>query len=358
MKSEIELILLGSLAKRTEDEENRFQELISQKQDWAFITGELIRHRLNGNFLSSITKEQSRYMVSKVWATFKLLSDCYQACNLLNLKFFEELISKTDAAGIKIAGLKGIVYNASIYPLNARKSNDLDVLVKEKDLKIFDAIMRDMGFIQSLDGGRTEASRREKMIQLMNYHDLVPYFKRVELPYFEAYRVDVNFHFDSKDHDITEAILEDGLQDYSGNGFTVRGLNKHTHLLHLCVHFYREASNAIWTSTARDVDLYKIVDVENTMRSESEEDLLKWCEYVDKYDLRKQCYFTLYYLNRFYPKPFYEVLMERIRPDDVDYLDKVNVAGGETRDRGVDFFEKTFDMNYGKSFQKDLTKVF
>lgn len=50
MKKEIELILLGCIAKRNEKEEERFSNLLECSEDWAFITGELIRHRLNGIF--------------------------------------------------------------------------------------------------------------------------------------------------------------------------------------------------------------------------------------------------------------------------------------------------------------------
>lgn len=52
-----------------------------------------------------------------------------------------------------------------------------------------------------------------------------------------------------------------------------------------------KASDSLWTSLARDADLYKLVDVENTMRTFSEEKLIEWCDLVEKYDLNKQCYF-------------------------------------------------------------------
>lgn len=358
MKKEVELILLGSIIKRTEAEQKRLNELFPQKMDWAFITGELIRHRLNGNFLCSISEEQSDYIITKVKNTFTLLSDCYEAANIENMRFLEDFFKKTGDAGISIAGLKGVVFNTSIYSLKARKSNDMDLLVMESDLKTFDSIIRDFGFIQSSDGGKTEASRRDKMIQRMNYHDLVPYYKYIGLPYQPYLKVDVNFHFDSKEHDITKAIIEEGLVNYQGNGFSIKGLNPYTHILHLCVHFCREATDSLWTSIARDVELYKIIDIENTLRMRSREELFIWCKYVDKFGLNKQCYFTLFYLNKFFPKSLYVELMEKIQPSDIEYLNKVHVAGGGLKERNEDFFDRTFDMNYGKSFaHRDTSRV-
>lgn len=151
-----------------------------------WITGQLIRHRLNGNFYSGMSASQRNYIVNKVRQAFDLMSCCYEAANKENLIFFQTLNEKCNKAGIVTAGLKGVVFNTYMYPLGARRSNDMDILVAEEDLKVFDSVMRELGFIQSLDGGRTEASRREKMIQIMNYHDLVPYFKRIELPYLDC----------------------------------------------------------------------------------------------------------------------------------------------------------------------------
>lgn len=359
MRSEIELILLGCLANRTQEEEERFDELLKARQDWAFITGELIRHRVNGNFYVGLNKEQRGYIVHKVKQCFNLLCNVYEAANKVNLEFSQTMIAKMNEAGIVTAGLKGMVFNTTLYPLGARRSNDIDILVAEDDLRVFDNVMRELGFIQSMDGGRTEASKKEKLIQRMNYHDLVPYFKRIELPYQDALKVDVNFHFDTKDHDITRAILDEGVQQYTGNGFSIQGLKWTTHLAHLCVHFYREASDSVWTSMARDADLYKLVDVQNSLRMFSDEQLLEWCDTVNKFELNKQCYFTIHYLNLFYPAPIYEKIMEKIKPDDLDFLTAVTVSGGDVQRRERDFFEQTFDMNYGRDFtERNFTKAF
>ena len=82
-------------------------------------------------------------------------------------------------------------------------------------------------------------------------------------------KVDVNFHFDSKEHDITEEVLKYGIVEYKGNGFGVEGLDWKTHLLHLCVHYYREATGDIWKRNKRNLDLYKLDPDFLTMFSEA-----------------------------------------------------------------------------------------
>lgn len=349
MKKEQKIVLLGSLVKQTEEEKKEFLELFYSNLDWSYIVGELIRHRLNGNFFAYLTDEQKKYMFGKIRSTFSLLCYIYEACNKTMLSFAQQLFEETNKADIKVAGLKGLVFNTSIYSLRARKSNDIDILVAEEDLSKFDEIMRKLGFIQSNDGGKTEASRKEKLIQLMNYHDLVPYCKTLDFPYLNRIELDVNFHFDSKDHEITREILNEGLQWYEGNGYRIQGLKWTTHLAFLCTHFYREASNSIWTKDARDVDLYKLIDIENTFRTFTEDQMFEWLDTIRKFDLQRQCYFTLFYLNKFYPKSLYERLMQKIKPENDEFVNQVLINGSnEIIERKVDFFEQTFDMHFGK----------
>ncbi len=348
MKNEIKTILLG-VVKRTSYEEECFNKNFYSNLDWAWITGQLIRHRLNGNFFLGLDYEKKIYIFGKICVTFGLLCNIYEACNKVMLSFAEQLFEETNKANIKVAGLKGLVFNTSIYNLRARKSNDVDILVAEEDLPKFDEIMRKLGFIQSNDGGKTEATRKEKLIQLMNYHDLVPYCKSLDFPYLNRIELDVNFHFDSKDHEITKEILDEGLQWYEGNGYRIQGLKWTTHLAFLCTHFYREASNSIWTKDARDVDLYKLVDIENTFRTFTDEQMFEWLDTIRKFDLQRQCYFTLFYLNKFYPNPLYEKLMQEIKPENDDFVNQVLINGSnEIVERKVDFFEQTFDMHFGK----------
>ena len=349
MTKETEVLLKGVIVKRTKEEEEFFNNNLRTKLDWAWITGELVRHRLNGNFFAYLSDENKKYIYGKIRSTFNLLCNTYELCNKELLAFSEKLFEETNKANIKIAGLKGMVFNTSIYSLKVRKSNDLDVLVAEKDLAVFDDVMRKLGFIQSLDNGKTEATRKEKLIQLMNYHDLVPYVKRIDLPYQETIEVDVNFHFDSKEHEITEEILEEGLNWYEGNGYRIQGLKWTTHLAFLCTHFYREASNSIWTEEARDVDLYKLVDIENTFRTFTAEQMFEWLDTIRKFDLQRQCYFTLFYLNKFYPNKLYEDLMKEIKPENDDFVNQIfSNDKKEVIERKINFFEQTFDMHFGK----------
>lgn len=312
MRAEEKVILLGVLSKRSVEEEELLSELLMKNLDWAWITGTLIRHRINGNFLQGLGEKYHKVINPKILSAFTILSRMYKAINIQNLNMCEEIFSNAKKCNLRIVGLKGVVFNTSLYSLNTRMSNDIDILVAEKDIKQFDVMMRGLGFIQSLDGGDSEATRKQKLIQIMNYHDLVPYYKRVNAMCMDKIKVDVNFHFDSKEHDITEDIINYGTVEYKGNGFCVEGLEWETHLLHLCVHYYRESIGKMWKKGNRYLDLYKLVDIENTLRTINDSQLKYLYEVVDKFGLHNAYYYTIHNLNEFYPSSRYRKVMETV----------------------------------------------
>lgn len=75
MRDEIKLILLGCLANRNEKENERLNKLLVSSEDWAFIIGELIRHRINGNFYRSLLPEQKKYIIGNVSQTLSLMRE-------------------------------------------------------------------------------------------------------------------------------------------------------------------------------------------------------------------------------------------------------------------------------------------
>lgn len=50
MEKEIRIILLGCLCSRTVVEEQQLDNLLTEKIDWIWIVGQLLRHRLDGYF--------------------------------------------------------------------------------------------------------------------------------------------------------------------------------------------------------------------------------------------------------------------------------------------------------------------
>lgn len=352
-RMENDVILLGVLKKRTQEEEERLSNIIKNNQiDWSYVAGQLVHHRLTGYFYNFIGQELMNFILPEFRSTMRLLVN---AQKLLAQNLYTEIkpvLMELEKEHIRYAGLKGMVYGMTIYPMGSRRSNDCDILVVEEDLEKLDQILRGFGYIQSSDYGKTEATKKEKLIQRMNYHDLIPYFKNTDLVLQNYIKIDINFHIDSKDNDITKDIYELGTEIYEKDGYFIRGLNPVTHFLHLCIHFYREGSNTLWTCARRDVLLYKLVDIINTLRDMEYDQLLECIEVSKKFNLEKAVYFTLYYINQFYGDKICEKLISLLKVSDPEFINRIVVEGRErVLEREISFYDKAFDLKFNYDFR-------
>lgn len=356
MRKEDELILLTCAINKNK-EEKRIEEILSAPVDWGYIIGQLIHHRLTGYFMKGLPEECNRFLFKEVKKQLDLIVKLNYVMTRDNMDYMQKIFDEFEAEHITYAGLKGVVFNSSLYQLGMRRSNDIDILVPETDLKAVDTILRKEGFIQAMNSGKGEASKKDKIIQRLHHHDLIPYYKKNEdkgsdlLAYF---KIDINFRIDDgKDkEELTDEILKDGTVIYENNGYRIRGLCWERNLLHLCIHFSREASHSLWVSDKRDCMIYKIIDIENTIRSIGYDKMEKWVDTVKCFNCDKEIYFTFYYLNKFYPNALYEKIMNTVESAK-EGIDEILVLGTEeVVKRKRSFVESAFDLTYCIDFSK------
>lgn len=340
MKAEHQLLLSVPLVNKTDEEQDNVKALLDERIDWCEVSGQLINHRLGGYFYYGLTGEQRWKLPSELYKMLKILIKAQEDIMRNRLEEFRIIQRALDENNIRYAALKGLIFVSDFYELGARRSSDLDIMVLEVDLKKLDSVLRSLGYIQSLlpNGELVEASKKDKLIQIMNYHDLVPYVKKVNS---DLLRLDINFKFDSSKNLIDNEIYEYGTHVYNNNGYSVRGLPFYTHLLFLCIHFYREGTNSLRTSIRRDILLYKIIDIVNFIRAHKDEfDVDEFCRLIDRFKLGKKCYYTFSILNQFYQDPIFEQIMSFTQPEDLSFMNEIFIEG-ENRvvQRNSSFFD-------------------
>jgi len=163
----------------------------------------------------------------------------------------------------KYAMLKGSVL-CGLYPAGCRTSNDIDLLVRPKDVTAIGDALHKAGFRQgSIKNGEfIPASRREIITSKMMRGETVPYILEVNLPYMRYLEVDINFSLDYKNGD--EKTVDDLLtraEAVEVNGTSVMTLNEYDFFIHLCAHLYKEATTLPWVKMKRDMTLYKFCDI-------------------------------------------------------------------------------------------------
>lgn len=300
MKKEYKLILLSTLINKNSVENEEIDKILADNIDWVEVAGILLNHRLGGYFYNGLTEDQLSKLPKELRKNRQMLIKG-QIANQKNLdEYINELFETLENQEIRYAGLKGVFFGASIYPIGIRRSNDIDLLVLERDLQKLDVLMRKIGYIQSLlpEGRLVEATKKEKLIQRLNYHDLVPYIKNTNDGIIE---VDINFLFDGKENQIDQLIFEKGTFVYGGENYSFRGLGIISNLAFLITHFFREATEELWIKNKRNYTLYKIVDIVNLIRFYKKELML--CDVVDtikELNLEQKTLFTFYTINRFF----------------------------------------------------------
>ncbi len=344
MKKEHELILKVVIKKKSKEDIAQINELLNESLDWCEIAGQVVNHRLGGYFYNGLTAEQRKAMPKEFEKLMQIVIKAQEAQLKERVEEFSRVANLLEENKVRYCGLKGIAFCADFYSLKDRRSNDVDILVHEDDLNKLDALLRSLGYLQSnlKNGVIEEATKKEKLIQRMNYHDLVPYVKELSNGIME---IDINFQFDSKDHEIDDEIFEYGTKMYSHNGVSVRGLPVYTHLLFLCIHFHREATNSLWVNNRSDVLLYKIVDIVNCIKAHEDEfDVKEWCELVEKFELEQKCYYTFATLSSFYSDKIIEDVVRKLKPKDISFMDEIFVEGeNRTELRDVDFYNVAFN---------------
>lgn len=326
-KREYELIMNAVLINKDESEIKHIDELLTGPIDWIEVAGQLFNNRLAGYFFYGLNNRQLKALPSELREVLNLLVLIQKKETTEKLEAIAPVLDELENCDVHYSALKGMQFNASMYNIGARRSNDIDVLVYENDLDEFDRIMRKFGFIQTFnkEGELVESSRKEKLIQRMNYHDLVPYvLKNDDI----CLVIDVNFLYDSKENLIDKRIFDYGTRTYDNGSFSTRGLHIYTNLAFLCIHFHREGTNSLWTEYNRDMSLYKIVDIMNTIRKYKHDIVIdEWICLVKDFKLEKKCYYTFNILSQFYNDDFVSEVERKLRPEDIHFIDEIAVEG-------------------------------
>ena len=344
MKKEHEFVLKASLIDKNEKDINEINSLLDEELDWVEVAGIMLNHRLGGYVIKGLDKEQKEKMPKEVSKALGFLVKAQKEQFKENIEELRKVNVALLGDDIRFAALKGAFFGCEMYEKGTRGSNDIDLLVYEEDLDKLDVCLRNMGYIQSnmTNGEFVEATKKEKIIQRMNYHDLVPYVKPSSDGIFE---LDINFLFDGKTNLVDKDVYDMGTKIYKGD-YEIVGLNYYTNMAFLCCHFYREASDTIWTSGGRDVTLYKIVDMMNYIRHYREHlDYEELVNIIKILHIEKKAYFTFKIMTEFYDDKFLVAMLEKLSKYETedDEMKKIYDSKNKTTIcRNETFYEKAF----------------
>lgn len=202
----------------------------------------------------------------------------------------------------KYAMLKGAVL-CGLYPSGYRTSNDIDLLVRAKDVTEIGTTLSLAGFRQGniKNGEFIPATRKEIIESKMMRGETVPYILEVNLPYMKYLEVDINFSLDYKNGDdtIVDKIISDATE-YIVEDIPVMSLNRFDFFIHLCSHLYKEATTLPWVKMKRDMTLYKFADIYYLLKDFTPEAIRDLFARAKELGMGDVCAFALIWTNELF----------------------------------------------------------
>ncbi|MFF2483001.1 nucleotidyltransferase family protein [Paenibacillus sp. NPDC058071] len=357
MLKEHELVL--KLADFRSPDCERINELMQGQLDWSLVLGLLAYNRMGG--VAHYVLRANNIPIPNGFFEFSLFlqHDIMKLRTLAYRKTVAELSAVFNESGLPHAFLKGSVLSNIVYPLGCRVSNDIDILMSNKDLTEVGKVLQKEGFIQGTfnkkDATIVPASRMEIIHARMNFGEVKKYMKTCDMPGLELIEVDINFSLDWTPQGTQQAVetfLQSAEKYQFNNEEYTYSLPKEYFLAHLCVHLFKEAIVMNWIETQRDLGLYKFADIYAFLTDPHIlVDSRKLIEIARANHIEKECYYALYNTSLLFPslngsEQFGEML-DGLRPLDLAYLDEViDPTDSSIKykwSRG--FLERFFDMN-------------
>ncbi|MBP2245833.1 nucleotidyltransferase family protein [Paenibacillus xylanexedens] len=303
---------------------------IGEISDWDLLLDIINHHRIGGIVYSVLVDSQ---LLDLADSSFKSkLSMVFENNKTKNddlTKILKHLGSEIENESYNYAFLKGSYLIPKLYAKGQRISNDIDILISQKDIDKIDVYLKKMNFVQKVyrdKAGWVEPTRKEKIFARMNYGELLPYFRDYGLKGIETAIVDVNISLDFQakyNLSLVDRMLENTFS-YDINGTSLCTLNREDFLIHLCAHLFKEATIYDWVKENRDTHLYKYCDIYAFLLEVEEDFFEKFNNKVLEYGLEKECYFTLINSIKLFPylakRKGINILLENIKPNDLNYF--------------------------------------
>jgi len=261
---------------------------------------------------------------------------------------------------IPYAVVKGAVLSKMAYgDIYHRKSSDIDILIRHKDIDIIKQIMLENNFIQGYltNEGLIPYTRSELVFQTANSHQMAPFIKKTNNPLHPYVNVDINFDIiwgESKLKSDMDYVLSH-IDFIEICGITVNKLSPEMEFIALCLHHYKDM-NSIYMLSRGSLTKDLFDDIYNYLKNVklNKENLLKLCNYLN---IIKYVYYCIYYTNKLFNDSFFYEYIELLYIDGVeDILNTYGLAYNEIKEWDFSFHDRLHNLNINDYFNTHLSK--
>lgn len=264
-----------------------------------------------------------------------------------------EILAAFEREGLRPVVRKGSYLAEYIYPDSAmRYMEDMDLYVGADESEQVTRTLERLGYRQggdSRDRRTVEPVNREtEVFWQLNVSALPPYLRPTSDPYVEMFSIDLR-------RDLMEPASGKSVpaEDFRERARRVPLAGEHAWvpsdedvLLDLGVHLTREATTISSIRSNKDLCLIRFLDL--TLWYERVSDTLNHLgvvELAERYRVADELYYALHFADLLYPGVLDADLLNRLRPDDLSYLDSYGALDGHPSKWPVSFTDRVFDRH-------------
>ena len=339
-----------------EPQSERLKEIVENEDlNWAEVVYQAITHRtlnmiyynLDKYNLFGLREPEFKRLCKSQW-------NVYGQRNKFYLDRLAEIMERFEKVNLVVPILKGNLLASVVYPaIEARIFNDLDLIMQLSDVNVLTKELESLGYIQGDFDEKTnvitESSRKVKILQQMNSHEIQEFLKNSDNEFAKVIEVDVNHDILWKGNCPYKVDTRDLIKravPIEVNGVKAYMLDYIDNIIQLSCHLYKEATLMIYIDGIKDLKIYKFSDL--YMYIKKFFDKIDWellVERVKSYNLDKVVYYNFYYIELMFGEIIPSFVNDALKPDDLTYLDEYAVESQEPSIWQFDFFTRLFDVN-------------
>jgi len=331
--------------------ETELEALLSKNLNWIDIYRMAIKNKVLNLMWYNLSKMgYENYIPSNLE---RIAYFSYLGTKKRNKAYLEELkriITIMNINGTSCVPLKGAYLIKHLYKdLGIRTINDIDCLIRHRDIGKVLSIMNKQGYIEGEYDNKTNSikpvSRGKKILWNMKMNNLLPLVKISKSKYVKISEFDFCFSLDLDIKKEPVDIMISRTITEGNDGFNY--LKPSDCFLHLCCHLYKEATNSMWVMIEKDLNLIKFCDIREFVIQKMDESALEESvQFAKEYGLERAIYFTLYYLNEIYADGYENKIMNKLDLDNNSFL---NTYGERDFGKGIiwkkSFWQRMFSDN-------------
>ena len=232
-KLEKELLILSARCDFTEEDSQRFKELLCSDLDWGYILINVLHNRIGCMLYSHIVENKYvLYIQDRIYLILRSYYSYFKRRQILSRNELNELTAALNKNEIPYVLLKGFALCDRAYPNEKnyyRECGDFDFLIKESDVRRFKEVIINEGYTLGdydiYTGELKKVSRHEELFFKLYSHQMhefnKAYWEDEQIGNRGSFTVDINLSIlEGGEEDIdVEMLLMDRVQDDTGNYF-------------------------------------------------------------------------------------------------------------------------------------------